>query len=136
MDIEFMSIDKAAEFLGLGESQTRALLGEPDDIRITASGHAQHLWQYAKITAIAEKRNSLLTLRQNNKGKRSCYQCRERYSEDDLTGGYCAKCHAKKLVRNYICNGNCVRNIPSIERLNILKETIQSIELNLTGNGK
>ncbi len=133
MDRDFYSIDEAAELLDLGTSQARCLLGEPDDVRITSAGHSQHLWSKERIAAVLEKHRMAVSIRENNKGTRSCYQCHNRYKEVELTSGFCTECHAKKLVRNFICDGNCVRNVPDMNRLEILKTVISAIENKLRG---
>ena len=124
---DFVTIEEASEILGLHRSQTRALLGEPDRIWESAAGRIQYIYNREHVFSIKTKRETRKTQRQSERGLRICYFCREKFHKEDLFGGLCPACQAKKLVKNFICHGDCCRNCCDKKRLELLSATILQI---------
>lgn len=124
---DFVTIEEACEILGLQRSQTRALLGEPDRVWESAAGRIQYIFKKEKIYAIKQKRKERQRKREAEHGLRACYFCREKHLKEKLTGGICVECQAKKLVKNFICQGD-YRNRFDLSRLQLLTNVIDQIK--------
>lgn len=122
--IDFVTVEEAAVIMGLGQSQTRALLGEPDSVQLSAAGQVQYVYKRSRVEEVANFRQEKRRKRAEVLGKRSCYFCREKFDEDKLSGGFCPSCHARKLVRNFLCYGDACRNGMNKERLKYLADAI------------
>ena len=58
---------------------------------------------------------------------RSCYHCKVKVPPEDLHGGLCPLCQAKKVVLNYGCHGDPMKHSLSDDRLDILIEAIKIV---------
>lgn len=125
---DYVTIEEASEMLGLHRSQTRALLGEPDRIWESAAGRVQYIFNKAHVLSVKTKREAIKCKKQAERGLRICYFCREKFHREELYGGLCPMCQAKKLVKNFICHGDCFKNCCDTERLKMLTTTISQIE--------
>ena len=121
---DFLTVDEAAKILGLGVSHSRALLGEPDNIQLSAVGQVQYTYRMSRVVELARKREDKRKKRAETLGKRSCYFCREKFEAEELSGGFCPDCHARKLVRNFLCYGDACRNGFNYDRLKYLVRAI------------
>ncbi|MBS1369810.1 MAG: hypothetical protein HPZ91_07640 [Lentisphaeria bacterium] len=134
--IDLIDVKEAAEILGLGGTQTRAVLGEPDEIDIISTGQAKHLFFRCRVEETRRRRECEQCRKSGDKGKRSCYHCRNRYPECELTSGLCAKCQAAKLVKNFACHGNCCKCPVDCSRLRILAGALAKFQLEAVGQAK
>lgn len=124
---DFVTTEEASEILGLHRTQTRALLGEPDSVWESASGRIQYIFERKRVLSIKSKREERKIKRQIEHGLRSCYFCRGKYQKEDLLGGLCPKCQARKLIKNFVCRGDCCKNNCDTERLLMLSEAISQL---------
>ena len=123
----FVTTEEAAEILGLHRSQARALLGEPDRVWESAAGRIQYIFDRQRVLSIKSKREERKIKRQTEQGLRACYFCREKYHKEDLLGGLCPKCQARKLIKNFACRGDCCKNCCDTKRLQLLASAIEQI---------
>ena len=123
----FVTTEEAAEILGLHRSQARALLGEPDRVWESAAGRIQYIFERQRVLSIKNKREERKIKRQIEQGLRSCYFCREKYHKEDLFGGLCLKCQARKLIKNFACRGDCCKNYCDTKRLQLLANVMNQI---------
>lgn len=123
----FVTTEEAAEILGLQRSQARALLGEPDRVWESAAGRIQYIFDRQRVLSIKSKREERKMKRQAEQNLRSCYFCREKYQKEDLFGGLCPKCQARKLIKNFACRGDCCKNCCDTKRLQLLSNAIEQI---------
>lgn len=121
----FLTVEEAAEVLGLGLSQTRALLGEPDNVQFSAVNQIQYVYRRNHVQDVAKRREEKRKCRAETLGKRSCYFCREKFDNSCLSGGFCPSCHARKLVRNFLYCGDACRYEMNKDRLKYLIEAIE-----------
>ena len=123
----FVTTEEAAEILGLQRSQARALLGEPDRVWESAAGRIQYIFDRQRVMSIKDKREQRKIKRQTEQGLRSCYFCRENFHKEELFGGLCPSCQARKLIKNFACHGDCCRNCCDNSRLQLLSDAIKQI---------
>ena len=123
----FVTTEEAAEILGLHRSQARALLGEPDRVWESAAGRIQYIFDRQRVLSIKSKREERRIKRQIEQGLRSCYFCREKFHKEELFGGLCPKCQARKLIKNFACHGDCCKNCCDTKRLELLASAIEQI---------
>lgn len=125
---EFFTISHAAETIGIKSIEyCRKLLGTPDCIQKCRTGK-RFLYSTEKVKTakenIAIKRNR----KSMDRGKRSCYQCRNKFIQTELSSGICPGCRAKKIVLNFACHGDCLLHCPDPERICILRKAIDDYE--------
>ncbi len=125
---DMVTIKEAAEILGLGYLQTRIHLGDPDDFKLSKSGHQMHLHTMDKVLRIKERRQHILEQRIANKGKHKCYHCGDKVDVTDLTSGICSKCQAYKLVRNFACHGDYIHGMIDNTRLNKILDAVSQLK--------
>lgn len=125
---DFVTIEEASEILGLHRSQARALLGEPDKVWESAAGRIQYIFKRDRVFAVKQKREARKEKMQIEHGLRACYFCREKYHKEELLGGLCPACQARKLVKNFICRGDCCRNCCDTKRLELLTAAISQMD--------
>ena len=53
---DLIDVNEAAKILGLGGTQTRAVLGEPDEIDIIPTGQAKHLFFRCRVEEVRRRR--------------------------------------------------------------------------------
>lgn len=121
---EFYSVNSATSELGLHSPEyCRSLLGAPDCVVKCKTG-VRYLYSAEKVrkakTDLANNRQKRI----EDKGKRRCYQCKERFPRADLTSGICAECRARKIVLNFACHGDCLLHCPDPSRVCLLKKAI------------
>ena len=121
---EYVDLAEASAILDLSESYVRTILFEPDNVRISPAGQVCHLYSRARVEMIKEKRIARQRIRLENRGKRSCYYCRQKYNEKELCGGICPSCYARKTVRNFACFNDCFKHGLDKERLRLLRDTV------------
>ena len=124
----FLTVEEAAQVMGLQYSQTRALLGDPDSQRVTEAGHIQFLFSEEKVLDRKLKREEYIKKKLEDLGKKACYFCQHRYPIKDLTSGICPGCQARKIVKNFITHGKVFSHAYDKSRLDLLKEAISEIE--------
>lgn len=127
-EVNLITIEEAAEFLGLKRSQARAILGEPDTVWQTAAGRIQYVYDKRRVEDIKTRRDKILATRIAQRGMRSCYYCHLKFNRHELCDGLCVKCHARKIVRNFACHGDCFRHELDVQRLRILSDAINRLE--------
>lgn len=92
-----IDIKAAADILKLKSIyHARTLLGNPDDVEFTVNNKPKHLYSRCRVCALAQERVCLQCQRNNDRGKRSCYQCKRKFSKCELTSGICPECQAEK----------------------------------------
>lgn len=123
-----VTIKEAAEILGLCYLQTRIYLGDPDDFKVSKSGHQIHLHTMDKVLRIKERRQHIAEQRIANKGKQKCYHCGDKVDVADLTSGICSKCQAYKLVRNFACHGDYIHGVIDNARLNKILDAVSKLK--------
>lgn len=123
-----VTIEEAAEILGLKRSQTRAVLGEPYTVWQTAAGRIQYVYQRDQVEYIKSRRDEIIEKRIKQRGYRSCYYCKLKFSRKELCDGLCADCQARKIVRNFACHGDCFRHELDAQRLRILSSAINRLK--------
>lgn len=117
---KLLSVEEASKLFKLQYTQTRALLGEPDSVESTDAGRIRLLFYADRINSIIKKREEQAREKQKNAGKRSCYLCKNKFDYSELTDYICPRCHARKLIRNFICDGSPLINKASPARLKLL----------------
>lgn len=117
-----LSVEEASKLLNLHYTQTRALLGDPDAIENTDAGRIRLLFYADKIEAIIKKREEQAKEKQKNAGKRSCYLCKNKFDYSELSDYICPRCHAHKLIRNFVCNGSPIFKKANPAKLKLLYE--------------
>lgn len=99
---------------------------EPDTIDVLPNGVYKYSYGVSSIRALydhmIQRRNAI------TEKYRSCYHCKGHFNPDDLQGGLCPLCQAKKVVINYGCKGDPVCNSLDENRLDILIEAIKIIK--------
>ena len=125
----FVDIIEAAEILGLHRTQAIAVLGKHDLVAISPNNRAKHLYLRCRVEELRRQRECEQCKKENQKGKRSCYHCRNRFSACELTSGICAECQARKLVKNFACHGDCCKFPFDCERVNILSMIVAEYQL-------
>ena len=134
---KLIDITMAAELLSLGETRARAILDPPERCTATANGKPRFLYDCARVEAICNRRKGEKCHREENRGKRPCYLCRRKYTPHDLTSGICEDCRAIKIMRNFICHGDCLMNQPDTHRVNVLAVALEKLKSQLSsGNSK
>ena len=123
-----VTVDEAAAILGLKRSQTRAILGEPYNSWLTASGRTQYVYLKEVVERVRQKRAERIAEKQCHKGYRSCYYCRKKFAKKELCDGLCQDCQARKIARNFACHGDCFRHELDMQRLLILKNAVSQLE--------
>ena len=126
-EVKLVTIEEAAEILGLKRSQARAVLGEPYTAWQTAAGRIQYVYQRNQVEYIKARREEIIRKRIKQRGMRSCYHCRQKFERKDLCDGLCANCQARKIVRNFACHGDYYRHELDVQRLRILSETAATL---------
>ena len=121
---EYVDLAEASAILDLSEPYTRAILCEPDNVKLSPAGQICHLYSRERVELIKEKRIARKRIRLENRGKRSCYYCRQKYPEKELCGGICPSCYARKTVRNFACFNDCFKNGLDRKRLELLRDTV------------
>lgn len=118
------SAKTAASAMGLKNVEyARKLLGEPDMIE---KGPTAERFLYFPETvekakkALEEKREKC----RRDRGKRTCYLCREKFQQSELISGMCLTCKAKNIVANFTCCGDCICHLPEYRRFCIIREAV------------
>lgn len=123
-EVLYHGIRTAAGMLGVSSLEyARKLLGEPDAKEKCKEG-VRFLYSPAHI----ERAKVTISSRKSDKGKRSCYHCRNRFDPSELRSGICPDCQAWKLALNFACNGDCTKCPPSAEKICKLKHAIRKLE--------
>jgi hypothetical protein len=134
---KLIDITMAAELLGLGATRARAILDPPERCTATANGKPRFLYDYDRVEAVSNRRKGEKSQREENRGKRPCYLCRRKYTPHDLTSGICEDCRAIKIMRNFICHGDCLMNQPDDHRIIVLAVALERLKSQLfSGNSK
>lgn len=127
-ETDLVTVEEAAEILGLHRSHARAILGEPYTVWQTAAGRMQYVYERKEVEHIKCKRDEIFQKRKAEKGMRSCYYCHCKFQKQQLCDGLCPCCHARKIARNFACHGDCFRYELDVQRLRILKNEIIQLE--------
>lgn len=127
-----LTISLAAEKLGLGVSQARAVLQSPDKVILNASGKVQHLYSSTRVELLAQKRESEKGEKQKLKHTRCCYWCKRRFKEEQLTSNLCPDCQAYKWIRNFAHHGDCVFNPVDFERIEAIERAFRRFRNHLS----
>jgi hypothetical protein len=127
-ETDLVTVEEAAEILGLHRSHARAILGEPYTVWQTAAGRMQYVYERKEVEHIKCKRDEIFQKRKAEKGMRSCYYCHCKFQKQQLCDGLCPCCQARKLARNFACHGDCFRHELDVQRLRILKNEIIQLE--------
>lgn len=128
MSETFVTVAEAGEILGVGDTKTRRLLGEPDDVRFQHNkGRCSYLYRLSRVLEVKKQYEQCKCLRCENLGKRCCYHCRQRFKPEELTSGICPSCQAAKILKNFACCGNCAVCPVSCERLQILQKQLTAL---------
>ena len=122
-----VDISVAAQILGLGETRARALLDPPDKITYLVNGKARFFYCRQRVEDIARQRECEKCKLAADKGKRPCYLCRTKCQPCELTSGMCADCRAMKLMRNFVCHGDCLLHKPDGQRVKVLCSALKKI---------
>lgn len=130
--IDLIDITTAAEILQLGETRARALLEPPEKCTNTINGRPRFLYCRQRVELIANQRKCEKCQRAQNRGKRPCYICRTKCNTCELTSGMCENCRAFKIMRNFICHGDCLFHKPDQERLEILRNALSKLQTQLS----
>lgn len=133
---QYVEISGAAKILGLGETRARSLLFPPDQITYTVNGKERFLYCCKRVENVARMRECEKCQRSANKGKRPCYLCRVKCTPADLTSGICADCRAMKIMRNFVCHGDCLFNKPDESRIDILFSALDRLKNQISSAGK
>lgn len=126
-EVDLVTIEEAADILGLKRSQARAILGEPYSVWQTAAGRTQYVYEKSRVEYIKARREEIIRKRIELRGMRSCYHCRQKFERKDLCDGLCANCQARKIVRNFACHGDYYRHELDVQRLRILSEAAATL---------
>ena len=132
----FIDISVGAQILGLGETRARALLDPPDKITYLINGKARFFYCRQRVEDVARRRECEKCQRSVDKGKRPCYLCREKCLPCDLTSGMCADCRAMKMMRNFVCHGDCLLHQPDEKRVTVLCSALRKLQKQLSSAGK
>lgn len=127
-----VDIQLAADILGLGISQARAVLQSPDKVILNGAGKIQHLYCRTRVELLAKKRECEKCEKQKMRHTRCCYLCKQRYKEELLTSNICPNCQAYKWVRNFAYHGDCVCNALDITRLDVLERALKRFRCHLS----
>lgn len=125
---KFYSIRTAAQKMGLkSPAYARKILGNPDAMEKYNEGERflyspEHVERSKLILDENRKR------RQQDKGKRCCYQCRKKFNPSELQSGICTNCLAWKTVLNYSCSGDRTKHRPDRRKVEKLKAAIGKLE--------
>ncbi len=107
MERELITVKEAANILGLGITQTRKLLKFADDRQELDNGAFRSLYCKCRVCEVKREHDCEKCCRDKNKGKLRCWVCHDKHEPCNLTSGLCQKCHAEKIVKNYITCGSC-----------------------------
>jgi hypothetical protein len=132
----FIDITMAAEILGLGETRARVVLYPPERCTSTINGKPRFLYDSDRVESICNKRRCEKCQRQENKGKRPCYLCNRKFDPHELTSGICEDCRAMKIMKNFICHGDCLMHKPDKKRVKILLVTLRKLKSQMSPVGK
>ena len=98
---------------------------EPDNVDILPNGIYKYFYG---VSSIRKLYDSIMANRNAPVERyRSCYHCRGRFAPEDLHGGLCPLCYAKKIVLNYGCHGDPVGHPLDNDRLDVLIEAIRIV---------
>lgn len=128
-ETDLVTVEEAAEILGLHRSQARAILGEPYTVWQTAAGRMQYVYEKKQVELIKQSRDEKKQKRAAEHGLRSCYYCHLKFAKQQLCDGLCVRCYAKKIARNFACHGDCFRFAPDIQRLHELADAVNQLEI-------
>lgn len=98
---------------------------EPDNIDVLPNGVYKYYYGVHSVRRLYEH---MVAKRIPAEKYRSCYYCKEHFSPEDLHGGLCPLCQAKKIVLNYGCHGDPVEHTLDNDRLDILIEAIKIVK--------
>lgn len=126
-NVKCVTISGAAQILNLGETRARAILDPPDEISYTLNFKPKFLYSKERVEEIARQRNCEKFRRSENKGKRPCYLCRNKYLPSELTSGMCPDCRAMKMMRNFVCHGDCLLHKPDCKRVKCLCSALKKM---------
>lgn len=127
-ETDLVTVEEAAEILGLHRSQARAILGEPYTVWQTAAGRMQYVYEKKEVERIKHRRDEIFQKRKQEKGLKSCYYCHCKFTRQQLCDGLCVCCQARKIARNFACHGDCMKYKFDINRLHTLAEAIVRLE--------
>lgn len=128
-ETDLVTVEEAAEILGLHRSQARAILGEPYTVWQTAAGRMQYVYERKAVESIKHRREEIFRKRKDEKGMRSCYYCHCKFQKQQLCDGLCACCQARKIARNFACHGDCMKHKIDLSRLHTLADAILRLEI-------
>lgn len=126
VEADYVTVEEAAEMLGLHRSQARTVLGEPDLSWRSAAGRIQYIFKLSRVLEIKTYREEKLKKKLEQHGFRSCGCCHSKFSKKDLCDGLCGSCQARKIVRNFACHGDYFYNTVDVSRLKLLEEAIKN----------
>lgn len=127
-----IDIQAAASILGLGITQTRAVLQSPDKVILNDAGKIQHLYCRTRVELLVKKRECEKCEKGKLRHTRCCYLCHRRFNEDMLTSNICPDCQAYKWVRNFAHHGDCVCNRLDLSRVEVLENALKRFKHHLS----
>ena len=125
VEADYVTVEEAAEMLGLHRSQARTILGEPDHSWRSAAGRIQYIFKLSRVLEIKTYREEKLKKKLEQHGFRACGCCHTKFSKKDLCDGLCCSCQARKVVRNFACHGDYFSNAVDNNRLRALVAAIK-----------
>lgn len=127
-DTDYVTVEEACEILQLHRSQTRVLLGAPDRVWQSAVGQIQYVFDVERVYQIKRAREERRKLKEAELNQKECYFCHCKCKKEEMRGGICFDCQARKIVRNFACNGDCGKNCFNIARLKMLAKAIAELD--------
>ena len=127
VEADFVTIEEAAEMLGLHRSQARAILGEPDHTWLSAAGRVQYIFRISRVLEIKNARAEKLKKKLEQVGLKSCGHCHEKFAKKELCDGICCACQARKVVRHFAYNGDFLRKEIDLKRLDLLIDAVRNM---------
>lgn len=98
---------------------------EPDNIDVLPNGVYKYFYG---VSSIRKLYDSIMSSRNVPVERyRSCYHCKGHFAPEDLHGGLCPLCQAKKIVLNYGCHGDPFEHSLDENRLDVLIEAIRIV---------
>ena len=125
--MELMTAQDAAKLLNLSYIQTRIYLGDPHDYEVCKNGKKRLLYTKERVEEVKRRHDAMIAERQEHRGTRKCYQCGARVQASDLTSGICSRCHAYKLVKNFVCHRDYIHGAVDYDRIQCIKDAIDRL---------
>ncbi len=130
LDDRLISALECSKILGVSYDYAKKIMGMFDSIELTKNNVTKNMYLLSRVLKKRDERFCIKCRKQSQKGKCLCYICRNKFNKEDIHNNQCNLCIAKRVVCNYLCKNNCVKNTMDCSLLINLKNAIKEIEKN------